>query len=96
MPDTKLFQHTFEDQSQDGCISFDTDSTDQITISITVEESRNVWLSANRAGWRHLAKLCAELGLGNYESGYHLHKTFDFKTADGSTPEISFEIDDPR
>ena len=53
-----------------------------------------MWLSANRTSWLHLARVCAELGMADYEPGYHFHKTFGFKTSDAGGPEISFGVEE--
>ena len=94
MNDKLQFIHQFKDQSADGCLSIDTDTSGNQRVQVEVDEQGSVWLAANRDGWLHLARICAELGLGSYESGYHFHKTWNFKTSDGSGPEISLGVDE--
>jgi hypothetical protein len=70
----------------------ETDATGKQAIRVNVEENGNVWLSANREGWLHLARICAELGTRDFEPLYHFHMTFDFQGSDGSGQEITFEV----
>ena len=86
---SKNFIHEFVDSAEDGALSFDTDVSGPQKIEFEVDQSGNVWLSANQAGWLHLAKICAELGLGSYEPGYHFHKTKNF---DASNPTNKAEV----
>jgi len=86
------FVHRFEDHSETGELSIETDVAGAEQIQVEVSEGGKIWLSANRAGWLHLARICAELGLAAYEPGYHFHKTFDFKESDGSGPEITLGV----
>ena len=86
------FLHQFQDGAADGVLSMDTDATETERIQIEISDGDKIWLSANRTGWLHLARVCAELGMADYAPGYHFHKTFDFKISDGSGPEISFEV----
>lgn len=92
MSQRKEFKHVFRDLSAKGMLSIETDTTGNQRIKIDLEKDGKIWLSANKAGWLHLAKICAELGMGDYEPGYHFHKSLDFKSGDGREPEISFEI----
>jgi hypothetical protein len=86
------FVHAFEDLSSDGMLSLDLDPPPGAVIRIDLEEGGKVWLSANRTGWLHLARICAELGLAEYEPGFHFHRDPRFADSDGSGPEVSFEI----
>jgi hypothetical protein len=37
----------------------------------------DIWLSANRSGWLHLARICAEMGLHTESAnGYHFHRGY--------------------
>ena len=86
------FVHRFEDMSQDGVLSVDLDPPDGAVIRIDQESGGKVWVSANPQGWRHLARICAELSGGEYEPGFHFHRDPNFADSDGSGPEISFEV----
>ena len=86
------FKHIFKDLSEDGILSIETNSTNDQKIKIDLEENKKIWISANKEGWLHLARICAELGMGNYEPGYHFHKSFNFQDSSEQEPEISFEI----
>jgi len=88
------FVHQFEDGAENGVLSIDTDVTGTVRIQVEISDGDKIWLSANRAGWLHLARICAELGMVDYEPGYHFHKTFDFKASDGSGPEIRFGVEE--
>jgi hypothetical protein len=87
----KKFIHEFDDCSQDGSLSFDTDAPPGAEIKMEIDEEGGFWLQANAQGWLHLAKVCAELGAGNYEDGYHLHKDTDFQWSTGA-PEFTFVV----
>ncbi len=90
----RIFRHEFVDGSQDGLLSIETNTTENQKIRIDLEPGGKIWLSANREGWLHLARICAELGLGEYESGYHFHKDFDFQDGSPDLPEIGFGVDE--
>ncbi len=92
MAEIKEFRHTFQDGSEGGCLSIEIDATGDEKIEVNIEEGNKIWISANRAGWLHLARICAELGLGNYEPGFHFHQDFSFHFAEAKWPEISFEV----
>lgn len=87
------FTHEFEDGSADGMLSIDTDTSPPAKIKMTVDAEGGFWMSANREGWLHLARVAAELGLGKYEDGYHFHKDEHFSWGTGA-PEFSFERND--
>lgn len=53
---------------------------------------KDVWVQANQAGFLHLARVCAELGmLPGFAKGTHFHRTLDWKWGSGS-PEVTFEV----
>jgi hypothetical protein len=85
------FVHAFDDETADGMLSVDLDLPDGAVIRVDLQDGGEVWLSANPAGWLHLARICAELGLGQYEPGFHFHRNLRFAWSDGK-PEISFEV----
>lgn len=92
----KIFKHEFEDCGKDGCLSFDvSDYGPEIRIKMDVQPDGDFTLVANKAGWLHLAKMCAELGLGEYQNGYHFHRDGSFKWSDGA-PEFTFCIDNNK
>jgi len=86
------FTHAFEDLSADGMLSIETDAEAPAKIRGEIDKDGNIWIIANPDGWLHLAKVCAELGLANYEDGYHFHKDRLFAHSNGA-PEISFMVD---
>ncbi|MBI3713951.1 MAG: hypothetical protein HY253_13460 [Burkholderiales bacterium] len=88
-----LFSHEFEDRSTEGMLSIDTDATSSAKIRMTIDTEAGFWMSANREGWLHLARVAAELGLGKYDEGYHFHKDENFTWSTGS-PEFTFERND--
>lgn len=90
---SRKFLYEFKESAGDGTLSFDTDAAVPQKIEFEVEQNGNVWVSANRAGWLHLAKVCAELGLGDYEPGYHFHKNLKFKSSNlTEQAEVSFGV----
>ena len=92
MEERLKFIHEFDLDPANGDLSVETDRGEEQHIKISVEDGQEVWISANKAGWLHLAKICAELGTRDLEAGYHFHKNFDFKWSSGDEPEISFEV----
>ena len=92
MNKSREFIHRFEEDTEVAMLSLNVDANDNQRIHIDVEESGNVWLSANREGWLHLARICAEMGMMDFKPWYHFHMTFDFQGSDGSGQEISFEV----
>ncbi|MES2463600.1 MAG: hypothetical protein V4671_23750 [Armatimonadota bacterium] len=92
MDKIREFTHRFEEDTEAPQLSIDVDVTDRQHIHINVEEGGNVWLSANREGWLHLARICAEMGTMDFKPGFHFHMTFDFQGSNGSGQEISFEV----
>lgn len=87
-----IFKHEFNDESDGGSLSFDTDAMPPARIKLEVDADGDVWIRANPEGWLHLARICAELGMGNYEHGYHFHKDQDFQWSTGA-PEFTFMVD---
>ena len=87
-----IFTHEFEDESADGSLSIHTDAAPPAKIKLEVDAEGSVWIRANSEGWLHLARVCAELGSGAYEHGYHFHKDQDFQWSNGA-PEFTFMVD---
>lgn len=87
----KEFVHRFQDRSEVGRLSIDLDPPDGAVIEIRPVSGGDVWVSANPAGWRHLARICAELGVAEFGGGYHFHRTTEFRSSEGS-PEVTFEV----
>lgn len=73
-------------------ISFETDVQPPAKISMTIDNEGGFWLTANKDGWQHLARICAELGTANYEDGYHFHVDENFQFSTGA-PEFTFMVD---
>lgn len=73
----KTFTHTVSD-SGEGHIPFNTDATRDQRIEMKVDANGNFWLSANREGFLHLARVFAEVGLREFPNGYHFHKNANF------------------
>jgi hypothetical protein len=86
------FVHEFEEDPPYSDLSVDTDASPAQFIQVSVRPDQKVWISANREGWLHLARICSELGTRELEEGYHFHKGFNFVATDASEPEIQFEI----
>ncbi len=91
-----VFTHIFEDHAERGTLSFDVDAPDDAEIRIDTQDEGRVWISANREGWRHLARVCAELGLGEYAPGHLIRLDFEFKSHEGDAPELLLEVAEER
>jgi hypothetical protein len=88
------FAHGFEDDPPRSDFDLDLDAPDGVRIKCDVNDGE-IWLSANRAGWLHLAKICAEMALhSQFKPGYHFHRTSDWKDSEGPKHEVSFELAD--
>jgi hypothetical protein len=88
------FAHDFDDDPARGDFDVDLDTQPGIRIQFSVDDG-DIWLSANSAGWLHLARICAEMGLhSNFRAGYHFHRTLDWKDSPGTQHEVSFELAD--
>ena len=92
---TLEFTHTFAVDPELDDLDVDIATTSKEIVRINIETGDKIWISANKAGWLHLARICAELGTRDLEPGYHFHQNFEFSgggNPDG--PEISFEVND--
>jgi hypothetical protein len=86
------FVHEFEDDPPFGDFDIELDTPQGAHIQFDLE-GRAIWLSANRAGWLHLARICAEMALHTQNKpGYHFHRTYDWKDSFGPDHEGSFEL----
>lgn len=86
------FTHEFEDDPLLGDFDVELDPPPGATIRFDVNGAE-IWLTANRAGWLHLAKICAEMGLhSGFSAGYHFHRTRDWQGSVEAVPEVSFEL----
>ena len=86
------FIHEFEDDPAHGDFEIDLDPPPGTNIRFDVNGGE-VWLSANKAGWLHLAKICAEMGLhSGFSDGYHFHRTRDWHDSSGPGDDVSFEL----
>jgi hypothetical protein len=76
-----VFTHEFDDDPPHGDFDVDLDPPAGASIRFDVVDGE-VWVSANGAGWLHLAKICAEMGLhSGFSPGYHFHRTRDWQQA---------------
>jgi len=90
------FTHEFEDVPPLGDFGIDMGLPQGATIRFNVDKG-DIWVSANRAGWLHLARICAEMGLhSGFNPGYHFHRSHDWQDSPGIGNEVSFELaEDP-
>jgi hypothetical protein len=90
----KTFTHTVSD-SGEGHIPFTTDASSRQRIEMKVDANGNFWLSANREGYLHLARVFAEIALREFPSGFHFHKNANFRfRPEVPGPEFSFGLND--
>jgi len=86
------FVHEFEDDPPHGDFEVELDTPAGAQIRFDVQ-GENIWLSTDRAGWLHLARICAEMALhSGSKPGYHFHRSYDWKTSPASGKEVSFEL----
>ncbi len=87
------FVHKFEDEPRLGDFSIDLDPPTGAKIRFEIENGGEIWLSANRAGWLHLAAICAEMAMHTgFEPGYHFHRSYDWEDRPADSLEVSFEM----
>ena len=85
------FSHSFETDPKHSDLSVDLDLPSGATLKFSCNDG-DIWVHGNQAGWLHLARICAELGMRpELRQGYHFHRTPEWGTSSGS-PEISFEV----
>ena len=88
------FIHEFDDNPPQGDFDVALDVPPGASIQFELDGA-NIWVSANRAGWLHLARICAEMGMhAESTPGYHFHRTYDWKESRSTGQEISFELAD--
>ena len=86
------FVHEFDDDPKHGDFDIDLNLPDGAHVRFDVN-NKDIWLSANKAGWLHLAKVCAEMALhSQFNPGYHFHRTHDWKSSGETGAEVSFEL----
>ena len=57
------------------------------------EDGKKIWIVANKKGWLHLAKVCAEFGLrDDLDDEYHVHRSFEFGDSTEEMPEVTLGI----
>ncbi len=88
------FVHEFSDDDPLGDFQADGSPPEGATIRFELE-GENLWLSCNRAGWQHLARICAEMGMcSEFEHGTHFHTPYDWQGSHRRGHEVSFELID--
>ena len=88
------FIHEFENDPPLSDLEVDLDPPAGARIQFELEGD-NIWLSANRAGWLHLARICAEMGMHTeFEPGYHFHRAYDWHETTDRDRGVSFELAD--
>ena len=88
------FVHEFSDGDALGDFQADGNPPRGATIRFDLE-GENLWLSCNRAGWQHLARICAEMGMhSEFEHGTHFHMPYDWQGSHSLGHEVSFELID--
>ncbi len=86
------FAHEFDDAPTHGDFDVDMTPPDGARIQFDADNG-NIWLSANRAGWLHLARICAEMAMhSQFKPGYHFHRTHEWKDGGEMGNEVSFEL----
>ena len=84
------FTHTLTEVDLDY-ITFNTDALPPAIVQMSVHENGDFSLIANQAGYLHLARVFAELGLRKFPSGCHFHKDGSFRFHTGGA-EFTFGL----
>jgi hypothetical protein len=90
------FVHEFEDDPplSDFEVDLDAPQGARIKFDLIGEE---IWLSADRAGWLHLARICSEMALHtSFEPGYHFHRSYDWEDFPARRRMVSFELSEEK
>jgi hypothetical protein len=86
------FIHEFEDAPPLGDFDVDIDLPPGARLRIDVDQN-GIWVSGDRAGWLHLARIAAEMGMqSQLENGYHFHRSADWRESRTPVPEVTFEL----
>lgn len=86
------FLHEFEIDLPVGDLDVDLDPPPNATIRFDLNGTE-LWVAANRAGWLHLARVCAEIALQpNLAPGWHFHRAYDWSESKTPGQEVSFEL----
>ena len=78
----KTFEFSFEDLSENNGISYEIDSGSK--LSYEVYNGQHI-IYLNKNGALALSKMLAQIGVGDYEDGFHLHLHENF---DDEKPEV--------
>lgn len=81
--ENKTFTYQFRDGSPRS-VTYECGDTERLTTSV---QDGVPFVYANRAGMLTLAKMLIQLGLGEYESGFHAHLRTDFSD-DAAKPDV--------
>jgi hypothetical protein len=86
------FVHEFDDDPPHGDFEVELDPPPGARVRFDLQGER-IWLSADRAGWLHLARICAEMALhSGSRPGYHFHRSYDWRASADREKEVSFEL----
>ena len=88
----KKFVYEFDDASGGRSLSFNMDVVSPARIQLRLDSKEGFSFIANSEGWLHMARICAEMGLGDFETGFHFHLDASFDTSPGP-PEFTFVRD---
>ena len=75
--DKKTFEFSFDDLSENNAISYEVDTDSRLSLDVCND---NLIIYLNKNGALTLSKLLAQIALGEYESGFHIHLQEDFNT----------------
>ena len=85
------FSHSFSETPELSDLDVDLDLPNGARLEFSCKDG-DIWVQANQAGWLHLARICAELGMRpEMAQGYHFHRTAAWGASRGP-PEVSFEV----
>jgi len=92
----RRFEHLVTDATEccDFQAAFQIHEPPAASIEMSIGDD-GFWLQGTAEGFLHLARVFAEMGLRDHESGYHFHVDKHFRWSQGA-PEFSFMVVDQK
>lgn len=88
------FVYEFDDDMMQRDMAIDQGPPSDAKIRFDVQNGAEIWVYANRPGWAHLARVCAELAMrSDYDPGDHFHRGYDLREVPRNKLAVSFALE---